>query len=75
MTVGELRRQLQGLPGDMPVELEVTHDDGDKVAMSDLLLAAVEERCDGVPRLYLSGEHGEVEEPRGEPRGELRIVP
>ena len=75
MTVGELRRMLQGISADIPVEMELYDDDGVQVAVGDLQVASVEERCDEIPRLYLWGENGKVREPAGEARGELSLVP
>jgi len=75
MNVGELREKLQGLPPEMPVEMEVTHDDGNEVAVSDVLVAEVENRCDEIQRLYLWGEHGKVQAPPTEPCGNLKLVP
>jgi hypothetical protein len=75
MTVGELRKRLQGIPPDVQVELELCDDEGVMVACGDLQVASLEERCDEMPRFYMWGEHGKVREPEGEPRGELELVP
>jgi hypothetical protein len=78
VTVGELRKRLQGLAGDMPVEMEIVcdhFDPEDDVAMSDLLVASVETRCDEVERFYLFGKHGKVQAPPEEPRGRFVLVP
>ena len=63
MTVGELRKLLVGLPEDMPVVVEVTHDDGDGFVGADLQLAAIESRCDEVERFYLWGDENEPQDP------------
>lgn len=75
MTVGELRKKLQGLASDVPVELELCDDDGVSVAAGDLEEASAEERCDEVLRFYLWGTHGRVHESPEGPTGDLRLVP
>lgn len=76
MTAGELRKRLQGIPSDIPVELELCNSDGVTVACGDLQVASVEERCDETPRFYRWGEHGKVQETSGEPhQGKLELVP
>ena len=73
ITVGELRKRLQGHPSDMPVEMELVIEEfpcGD-MAVGDVQAASAETRCDGVPRFYLWGIHGKVREPQPE----LELVP
>jgi hypothetical protein len=56
MTVGELRRALEWLPDSLVVRVELTSRDRDKFEGSDLHLAMVESRRDGVEALYLWGD-------------------
>jgi len=62
MTVGDLRRALEGLPGSMEVVLEISAEEPDVFLQSDLESVGVEERCDEIARLYLSGDVDPIEE-------------
>jgi hypothetical protein len=63
LTVGDLRKKLEGLDDAMPVAIEVDCGEFDPsdLAQGELLAADVETRCDDVERLYLWADQSVVE--------------
>ncbi len=60
LTVGDLRKALEGVPDDLEVVLEIaTAEEELDLAQADLRTASVEERCDDKPCLYLWGSQEE----------------
>jgi hypothetical protein len=58
LTVGDLRRKIDGLPDDLPVMVEVFFEDhsGDEHHISGFADAIVEARCDDQECLYIRGD-------------------
>jgi hypothetical protein len=63
LTVGDLRKKLEGLGDAMPVAIEVdcSEEPAGDLAQGELLAAGVETRCDDVERLYLWADQSVVE--------------
>ncbi len=57
MTVGDLRRALEGVPDHLEVAMRVKTDDEEGQAMAGLVTARVEQGCADQPGFMLDGEY------------------